>query len=311
VDEELLKLGFECPSCLLSKGTRIIEKSTDDPTDRAEAILGIADVLHENMRTGATAAQISTLRDRVIRKVTGNPDPYRLVKQASNAYAISRLHRAMEYVESGLDRQEKFKRACICAAVGNAVEFDIEGYAFQNQDLDRLLDQAESQLRIDHTDRLCGLVRRAKQTLLLADNAGEIVFDTILARMLKQLGTRVLVAVKESPILNDATMSDAESSGMTKVADSVLTTGNDCVGFCRSESSREFLDAYEKADLVIAKGMGYLETLTEEPLSARNAFILRAKCRCVADYLGVDQGSYVIWLRSKHLAATKSAGTGD
>jgi uncharacterized protein with ATP-grasp and redox domains len=89
-------------------------------------------------------------------------------------------------------------------------------------------------------------------------------------------------------------MEDVKISGMEAVADLVLTTGNDCVGFCREESSTEFLDAYRGADLVIAKGMGYLETLTEECLTSRNAFILKAKCQPVADYMHVQKGSYVI-----------------
>jgi hypothetical protein len=291
-----LKLAFECPSCLLSKGTRIVEKSTDDALLRTEAIFEVVSILCKNIGKDVTPAHISTLRDAVIRKVTGNQDPYQMVKEASNAYAISRLHKAMEYVESGRDGQEKFKRACLCAAVGNAMEFDIEGYTFQNQDLDSLLDKAESQLGIDHSDHLYRLAREAGRTLLLTDNAGEIVFDMVLVHALKQLSTRVIVAVKKSPVLNDATMNDAEESGMTEVADSVITTGNDCVGFCRDESSEEFLHAYNNADLVIAKGMGYLETLTEDPLSARNAFILRAKCQCVANFLGVNQGRYVIML---------------
>lgn len=239
---------------------------------------------------------VATRRDRAIRSATGNADPYRVEKEVSNSHALKLLPKAAAYVESGAGVREKFERACICSAVGNAMEFDIEDYSFEYGDLTGLFETAESRLAIDHRGQLLQLATGAKEVLVLADNAGEIVFDTVLARILKQLGARISVAVKEKPVLNDAVLADVDASGMTDVVDHVLTTGNDCIGFCRMESSPELLAVYEKADLVIAKGMGYLETLTEEPLSSRVAFILRAKCRPVASFLGVDQGNFVVML---------------
>jgi uncharacterized protein with ATP-grasp and redox domains len=279
-----LKLGFECPSCLLNKGSRIIEKSTDDPMLKTKALFEIVEVLHENLQTGINAAQISTLRGRAIRKATGNPDPYRLVKEASNAYAISILHKAAQYVESGRQVQEKFRRAYLCAAVGNAMQFDIEGYTFQNQDLDKLLSQAESQLRIDHTDRLYDLAKKAQQTLLLTDNAGEIVFDTLLVEQLKNMGLTVTYVVKGGPVLNDATLEDVEFSGMDVIADKILTTGTDAVGLALKEVSPDFLSVYDAAELVFAKGMGYAETLTEYKLTKPHLLLFRTKCVPVANY---------------------------
>ena len=289
-----MKVQFECPSCLLNRGTHAISKATDSEQLRMQAILEVVNVLCENLSPKVTPSYLGTLRDRAIRKITGNPDPYRLEKEKSNEYALASLPMAIEYVESGKDWREKFKRACLCSAVGNAMEFDISGYSFKYQQFSELLNSAEKSLGIDHRDRLYQLVSESKETLLLTDNAGEIVFDTILVRLIKQLGSHVTVAVKERPVLNDAMIADAQTAGMMDVADYLLTTGNDWVGFNRDESSEEFLDIYSKADLVIAKGMGYLETLTEEPLSDRNAFILKAKCQCVADYLKIERGKYAI-----------------
>ncbi len=73
----------------------------------------------------------------------------------------------------------------------------------------------------------------------------------------------MIVAVKGSAVINDATLEDAGVSGMTRVADKVITTGTDAVGFAANEVSSEFLNVYNSVDLVFAKGMGYAETLTE------------------------------------------------
>lgn len=59
---------------------------------------------------------------------------------------------------------------------------------------------------------------------MITDNAGEIAFDVILVEKLKEMGCEVVVAVKEAPVLNDATMEDAIVIGMDKVADKLITT---------------------------------------------------------------------------------------
>ncbi|MEM0313980.1 MAG: ARMT1-like domain-containing protein, partial [Candidatus Bathyarchaeia archaeon] len=104
---------------------------------------------------------------------------------------------------------------------------------------------------------------------------------------LKNMGLCVYVAVKGGPVINDATMEDAEASNMIKIADKVITTGTDAVGLILDEVSPEFLSIYESADLVIAKGMGYAETLTEYRLKKPHALLFRSKCEPVANFFGV------------------------
>jgi len=103
----------------------------------------------------------------------------------------------------------------------------------------------------------------------------------------------VTVAVKGSPILNDATMEDAKYVGMHEIADKIITTGTDAVGLILNESSNEFLNVYNSADFVVAKGMGYAETLTELQLKAPHALLLRTKCGTVANSFNVSIGKNV------------------
>jgi uncharacterized protein with ATP-grasp and redox domains len=121
----------------------------------------------------------------------------------------------------------------------------------------------------------------------LTDNAGEIVFDSLLVEQMKNMGLTVIAAVKGGPIINDALLEDAEVSGMSKIADKVITTGVDAVGLALDEVSAEFLDAYNSVDLVFAKGMGYAETLTEYKLKKPHVLLFRTKCNPVANYFGV------------------------
>jgi len=106
----------------------------------------------------------------------------------------------------------------------------------------------------------------------------------LLVEQLKNMGLNVTYVVKGGPVLNDATLEDVAPSGMDKLADVVLTTGTDAVGLLKKEVSPEFLQAYEKAELVFAKGMGYAETLTEYRLTKPHFLLFRTKCIPVANY---------------------------
>jgi len=111
---------------------------------------------------------------------------------------------------------------------------------------------------------------------------------------LKQLGLNVTVAVKSGPILNDATLEDAKAVNILDLADRVITTGADAVGLpIPEERSTEFTEAYDHTDFVIAKGMGYAETLTETVLKQPHALLLRTKCNPVAKHFGVARGKNV------------------
>ena len=135
--------------------------------------------------------------------------------------------------------------------------------------------------------------KKAKTVLYLTDNAGEVALDTLLVQELKNLGAHVTVAVKIAPIINDALLEDAEFVGMDKVADRLITTGSDSVGLFPEECSNEFLKIYNSVDLVVAKGMGYAETLTELNLPVPHALLLRSKCITVANHFNVSTGKNI------------------
>jgi uncharacterized protein with ATP-grasp and redox domains len=241
-------------------------------------------LLNREFRPTAVSAELGTKRDRLIKRLTGNDDPYKRNKILSNERALKLLPKAQRFVESGNNQQERFKKACLCAIVGNTMEFDIPGHTFTFQTLAKNLREAAKDLYIDDADKAYELAKKAKSILFLSDNAGEIVFDTLLVEQLKNMGLKVTYVVKGGPVLNDATMEDVEFSGMDKLADDVLTTGTDAVGLLKKEVSPEFLKVYDAAELVFAKGMGYAETLTEFKLTKPHFLMFRTKCIPVANY---------------------------
>lgn len=286
---EPLKVEAECAACIISRGAAEAREATSNPALHFRAMSELLRLMNREFRPTSVPADLGTKRDRVIRRVTGNTDPYKRSKRISNEKALKLLPYARKFVAEGYARQDRFKRACLCAIVGNVIEFDIPGHRFAFGSLGKSLRDAGKELAIDDTNPIYELTRKAGAVLYLADNAGEIVFDTLLVEQLKDMGPRVIVAVKSGAVINDATSEDAEASGMLKVADEVITTGTDAVGLALKEVSPDFLRVYNSVDLVFAKGMGYAETLTEYKLEKPHALLFRTKCNPVANYFAATR----------------------
>jgi len=279
-----VKVEAECASCLLARATAETYAATTNPALRFRAMKEVIKLLNREFRPTVVPADIGTKRDRLIKQLTGNNDPYKRIKKLSNEKAMKLLPYARKIVEASYTQQERFKKACLCAIVGNIMEFDIPGHKFSFKTLTKSFREAAKDLVVDDVDRAYELAKKARSVLYLADNAGEIVFDTLLVEQLKNMGLKVTYVVKGGPVINDATLEDVEPSGMGKLADNILTTGTDAVGLLPKEVSQEFLKVYEAAELVFAKGMGYAETLTELKLTKPHLLLFRTKCNPVANY---------------------------
>jgi uncharacterized protein with ATP-grasp and redox domains len=288
-----MKVEAECAACIVNRAAAEIKLATTNPALRFRAMMELLHMLSKEFKPSAVPADLGTKRDRLIKRVTGNDDPYKRSKRLCNENALKLLPYARGIVEEGYNQQDRFKRACLCAMVGNVMEFDIPGHSFTFRTLKKSLREAAKDLVVDDTGKIYEVAQKAGKVLYLTDNAGEIVFDTLLVEQLKNMGLTVIVAVKGGPVINDATMEDAEISGMTKVADKVITTGTDAVGLAPKEFSAEFMDFYNSVDMVFAKGMGYAETLTEYRLEKPHALLFRTKCEPVANFFAVPRNKNV------------------
>jgi uncharacterized protein with ATP-grasp and redox domains len=127
--------------------------------------------------------------------------------------------------------------------------------------------------------------------LYIADNAGEIVFDRILVEEIQDFENRVVFVVKGGPILNDATMMDAREAGLTDIV-RVIDNGCDAPGTILELCNDAFIEELNRADLIISKGQGNYETLSDIP---RNVFfLLKAKCPVIAGDLSVHVGDLIL-----------------
>ena len=252
--------------------------------------------LGENFNGDAVPSHIGTDRDLLVQEMTGR-DPYEALKRQSNEMALGILPELQELVDEHEDPKMRFRIATLITAAANAIEFDVSGRDFSLDELRLILDNVESDLVLDQVDEFRLLLNDVKEVLYLMDNAGEVVLDMILIREIKRLGPRVIAIVKGGPVLNDATMIDAEEVGLSECADEVRDTGAPAIGVNLERNSEEFKKLFSSAELIVAKGMGNFESLTEFEPSCPTIHIMRTKCNPVAGHVGVPKNKNVVLIR--------------
>ncbi len=294
--EILVKVSIECAHCLLERAIKQVKLATDDPVLQMEVTAEMLKMLGENFSKDSVPSHIGTDRDLIVQKMTGK-DPYVDLKRMSNTMALSILPELQSLVDEESDTKKRFRKATLIAAAANAIEFDVSGRDFSLDELRDILSSVEADVAIDQIDEFYNLCSTAKEALFLHDNAGEIVLDLILIREIKNLGVKVSAVVKGGPVLNDATREDAEEVGLGDYADEVLDTGAPAIGVNFEMNSKEFLDTFNNAELVIAKGMGNFESMTEFTPLAPTVHIMRTKCMPVANQVGVEKNKNIILIR--------------
>jgi uncharacterized protein with ATP-grasp and redox domains len=252
--------------------------------------------LGENFDGDAVPSHIGTDRDLIVQEMTGT-DPYAELKHQSNEMALSILPELQKLVDEHEDVESRFRKATLITAAANAIEFDVSGRDFSLDELRLILDNVESDLVVDQVNDFRELLEKVEEVLYLMDNAGEVVLDMILIREIKRIGPKVVAVVKGGAVLNDATMIDAEEVGLSECADEVRDTGAAAIGVNLERNSEDFKNLFSSAELIVAKGMGNFESLTEFEPSCPTVHIMRTKCNPVAEYVGVPKNKNVVLIR--------------
>ena len=275
-----MKTHPRCAPCLLSRVQFEAELSTKDLELQKKAILAGIEVLRRYMVDGAPATHLSTKIHREAYRVLGDIDPYFEKKKEGNVAALKLLPFARDFVKE----KDSFRRAILASIIGNSFDFGVLGFdADKATAKDMMHKQFEHGLDVDDSDKIKNMI---DNVVYLADNCGEIVFDTLLFEEIKKLGGKITLVVRGAPILNDVTMTELKELGIDKKVDLVLTTGSNAIGVCLKEAPPELVEALIGASLIISKGMANYETMTEYDFKPI-AYLLKTKCETVAEALGL------------------------
>ncbi len=216
-------------------------------------------------------------------------DCYEELKRESNANAGALLPRARAYIDAGKTDREKLERSCFLAAASNIAPLDSPSGAYTFQEIAQIIDRNEFAPVV--TGDVYRAVRAGRRVLYITDNAGEIGFDSLVIELIRRMGLRVTLVVKERTFFEDATAEDARFFGLDKGVDRIVTAG----GFFVPRAAPQDLWAiFTESDLVIAKGTGSYEALSGETCGKPSIFMLKVKCGPIARETGIDEGNVVI-----------------
>jgi len=276
-------MRHECVPCLLNRV--IYEAGLVDPKFSEKAVKEALNILSKDYSYNANSILVATKVHRRVYEVIGNPDPYREIKERSNRIALSLVPKAEKFINNSKD---KLKAAVICSIVGNVFDFGIKSSIVAPEKLsDDFEKMCESGLDVDDTEKIKKYLKKNSRVLFFTDNCGEIVFDKLLCRQLKEFGVELTIVVRESPIMNDATVEDAEKLDLKDAVDEIMHSSN-AVGIDFNEISDKLKNRIENADFIICKGMGMYEAFCEKEYRPI-VYLLRTKCRPVADDMGLPE----------------------
>jgi uncharacterized protein with ATP-grasp and redox domains len=280
----IVKTELECLPCFYGQIARTLNYAGINGS-RGRGITRKAETVIERASLDEVPARTTTIIHRILRRETG-VDPYKKVKDTYNRIALEKLPALRNRAAGTADRLEGGVRVAIA---GNVIDFGI----YEKIDLDQSIDESFL-LPLSRADyqAFSQAVNNARRILYLCDNAGEIVFDRILLETLRDMGKDVTVAVKGSPVINDATLVDAAAAGLAECAE-VIDNGNDGIGTLLEACSPRFMDAYRSADLIISKGQANYETLIQTG-DDRIFFLFKVKCPVVARALKRGNGDIVL-----------------
>jgi hypothetical protein len=238
--------------------------------------------------TPYTHPVVASLLHRSVYHQLGSDDPFSELKAQSNCEA----KKVLDLVKDNL---LDFRGIVTAAVIGNIFDYGVKGHTIHDDFLSFFLEEFRSGLYRDDTDRILPLCRRV---LYFTDNCGEIIFDRVLIEYLKRQGSFVTLVVRDAPILNDATISDACALGLDTIADEIFTTNAGAeIGIRFDLLNNEVQNALDACTIIISKGMANYESLREEEGLPPIAYLLAAKCLPIAEELSVPRGSKLALLK--------------
>lgn len=281
-----MKTYLDCYPCFLKQALSAARRAGASEELQQEILLTAMNDL-QSLPTGVTPPEMACKIHKSVRQKTNTLDPYKLAKDQATQEALALYPELKNKVRTASDPLEMAARIAIA---GNIIDLGVTDTYDIEATLDRVLTQS---FAINDLPALRKQIDECSSILYLADNAGETVFDRVLIELINKPVTYV---VKAGPIINDAIRDDAIAAGIDQVA-TIIDNGSQAPGTIFEQCSESFLQHFQQAELIIAKGQANYESLSD--YSAPLFFLLQAKCDVIARDLGVIETDIILKQQSK------------
>lgn len=281
-----MKLQAECVDCILGQAKRVA------------SVIGADEKLSQRIEEKAlkmstafsfdqTPPEVATPLYEALALLAQKEDLYKEAKSEATKRAQALIPQLEEDIKAS---DNPLLTAGKLAVAGNVIDlathvmFDLES---------EVKSVLETPFGIDHFNELLRSFKHAKNILYLADNAGEHIFDQLFIKTIKAKYPKlhIFYMTRGNAIINDVTLEEAKASGIEKYGE-IVSSGVNKPGFIYDEATAEAQALFLKSDIVVAKGMGNYETLTEH--SKRPIFhLFKVKCAVVSKSVEQEIGSLI------------------
>lgn len=269
-----------CIDCVINKMKKFAinripqEDRKEFITTGSDAIINCA--IYEN------PIELEAAWERVARVFLNTNDPHFDEKK----YYQGKILDIEDELENTFNKLDDFSDYIRFILAGNIIDLS----AMQNLDINLVMDTINKTkgAKIDPViiSDLKGELARGKHLVYLLDNVGEVVFDKIFIKKLKELfpELEITAIASDSPISSDVTYIEARELGLDRYC-KVISNGNDITGTYLPKCNKETIDAINRADLIISKGMANFESLIGSGYNIYYVFL--CKCEYYANILNV------------------------
>ncbi|MCD4719016.1 MAG: ARMT1-like domain-containing protein [Desulfobacula sp.] len=282
-----------CHPCIIDQA-RSAARFAELGKDQTHRVINVVMANLKRSKTTPLLAQhiIRYVADTVIKERDESPDfdIYAEVKEQSNVLSLSYAERFQNKIDNS---ETPLETGLQIAAAGNIIDFGAKSHGSINLDKElESLDQIP--FACYDIDPFKQALEKASMLLYICDNSGEIVFDMLLIKEIQREYPKlqIIAAVREKPIINDATLKDAGAVGLDRLV-TTISSGSVYPGTILPETTQEFQKLFASADVILSKGQGNFETLL--PLADKRLFfLLRIKCEHMAALSKVKKDNLVL-----------------
>lgn len=281
-----MRTYYDCLPCFMRQALDVVKIATSDPLAQEELLRRIIRCVSD-IDLSASPPAMATEIHRIVKRVTGKADPYLRIKQRCNGFALE-MYPSMKNLI--LESEDPLATALRLSIAGNIIDFGVGSPVAEEAVHETVNASLDAPLDEGLIENFKKQIAQADSIVYLGDNAGEIVFDRLFIEQLP--AEKITFVVRGEPVINDITIDDARAVGLDEIV-SVIDNGWDAPGTILERCSAELVEKFNSADLVISKGQGNFETLSDE---SRNIFyLLKAKCPVVASHLNCSVGDFMFF----------------
>ncbi len=260
-----MRISEKCAICLYERQR--------NKTDNARYLSEIKALL-DGRRETDTSPYMVYLFNKVHVRYFGKGADYSDIKKQYNDLMLNMENRLRSEIEDSID---PLARSLVMARIGNYIDFGAMNHVDQDEFLDLFCD---TEMREDDKKTYGSFIKECKNAgsfLLVCDNCGEIVLDKLMIEQLKKRFPQIKIRalVRGGEVLNDATIEDAQYTGLDKVAD-IVSNGESVAGTIYDMMPQEAKDALDNSDVILAKGQGNYESMSGQGRHVFYEFL----CKC-------------------------------